>query len=122
MLRNYPITRAYISVAALLAVVGSLWLLVGHVSDGSPMTTVFLALGILTMPLSQVFGGVADVAPVVPLFTGFVANTACRAPRGAILDHESSELSRLNKRLKLPAPLLRKPGGRSECSVVAFRL
>jgi len=75
MLRNYPITRAYISVAALLVVVGSLWLLVGHVSDGSPMTTVFLALGTLTMPLSQMFGSAADVAPVVPLFTGFVANT-----------------------------------------------
>ena len=75
MLHNYPITRAYISVAALLAVVGSLWLLVGHVSDGSPMTTVFLALGILTMPLSQVFDSAADVAPVVPLFTGFVVNT-----------------------------------------------
>ena len=75
MLRNYPITRAYISVAALLAVVGSLWLLLGHVSDGSPMTTIFLALGILTMPFSQVFGSAADVAPVVPLLTGFVANT-----------------------------------------------
>ncbi len=75
MLRNYPITRAYISVAALLAVAGSLWLLLGHVSDGSPMTTVFLALGLLTMPLSQVFGSAADVAPVVPLLTGFVANT-----------------------------------------------
>ncbi len=39
------------------------------------MTTVFLALGLLTMPLSQVFGSAADVAPVVPLLTGFVANT-----------------------------------------------
>ncbi len=75
MLHNYPITREYISVAVLLAVVGSLWLLVGHVSDGSPMTTVFLALGILTMPLSQAFRSASDVAPVVPLFTGFVANT-----------------------------------------------
>jgi len=52
MLHNYPITRAYISVAALLAAVGGLWLLVGHVSDGSPMTTVFLARGILTMRLT----------------------------------------------------------------------
>ena len=74
MLHNYPITRAYISVAALLVVVGSIWLLVGHVSDGSRMTTVFLALAILTMPLSQVFGSAADVAPAVPLFTGFVVN------------------------------------------------
>ena len=83
MLRNYPITSAYIGVAALLAVVGGLWLLVGHVSDGSPMTTVFLALGILTMPLSQVFGSAADVAPVAPLFAGFVANTGVLL----LLDH-----------------------------------
>jgi len=75
MLRNYPITRAYVSVAALLAVVGTLWLLFGHVSDGSRMTTVFLALGILTMPLSQMFGSAPYVAPVAPLFAGFVANT-----------------------------------------------
>ncbi len=83
MLRNYPITRAYITVAALLAVVGSLWLLVGDVSDGSPMTTVFLVLGILTMPLSQAFGSAAGVTPVVPLFTGFVANTGVLL----LLDH-----------------------------------
>jgi len=75
MLRNYPIARAYVTVVVLLAVAGGLWLLVGRVSDGSPMTTVFLALGILTMPLSQVLGGAAFLPPLMPLFAGFVANT-----------------------------------------------
>jgi len=75
MLRTYPITRAYISVVALLALVGGVWLLVGHVADGSPMTRVVLVLAILTMPLSQVFGSASSVAPGVPLLTGFVANT-----------------------------------------------